>query len=313
MTSVKNKGLRLVVAGASGVIGRAVMRSAQQAGLAAVGTGRSRTPGALKPFDMATQKLGDVVDNLDSRDVVILLAGYISPAWIFEHADEACRVNLDASRRIADEVFETGARLIFMSTDQVFDGVAGGYVEAAPTAPMNLYGRLKATMERHVLAAPGQGFVARTGWNVAWEPGTHCAVAQCYQAMLQPGARMAGDNVVSVCDVEDTARGLVAMAVSPPPSAIYHLVSAPGVVRSDLAAAVKRESRYGSAMAYRVVPFSEIAYSEPRPTRAFLRAERLGEIGVEFADPWSVIARKVRLLDTWCEEAGTPAAEGAPR
>ena len=311
MTAAGAEAPRLVVLGASGVIGGALMRCAQQARIEAIGTARTRTREGLRAFDITAGPLRQAVPDLGPRDVVFLLAAYISPGWIFEHPEEARRVNLDATRRIADEVLATGARLVFMSTDQVFDGVEGGYAETAPPAPCNLYGRLKAEMERHVLAAAGQGFVARTGWNVTWTPGTHCAVAQCYDTLLRPGARMAADNVFNVSDVEDTARGLLAMATVRPPSPVYHLVSGDGVGRADLAAAIRRDSRYGAAMAYDVVSFAEITYSEPRPTRAFLRAERLGELGVMFADPWSVIARKVRLLDAWRDAGGTPAPGAA--
>ena len=122
-----------------------------------------------------------------------------------------------------------------MSTDQVFDGETGGYTETSTTGPLNLYGRLKAEMEGYVLATINS-IVARTGWNVGWQPDQHCAVSQCYETLLKPGARMAHDNFFNLTDVDDTARGLLALATSGSPThRIYHLVSASETSRIELA------------------------------------------------------------------------------
>ena len=291
---------RLIVVGASGVIGSALMRVALAAGRRAIGTGLSRPGSTLVPFDMRRAPLRTIVPDLGPGDVVYLLAGYISAPWIFANPEAARELNLEASGRLTDEVIAAGARLVFMSTDAVFDGITGGYTETATPKPLNLYGRLKMAMEEHVLGANGSGIVARTGWNVAWEKGAHCAVAQCYDTLLKPGARMAHDNVISISDVDDTTRGLLALAgVRPPEHRVYHLVSTPGVARVDLAATVKATSRWGAEMAYDTVAFASLPYTEPRPTRAFLGSERLGALGVVFAPPLAVIRRKVRLLDEW--------------
>lgn len=289
---------RLIVVGGSGLIGGALRKVAAAAGRDVIGTGNSRAGAGLLQFDMRQAPLRSVVPDLGPNDVVYLLAAYIAPAWIFANPEAARELNLHASRRLADEALAAGARLVFMSTDLVFDGETGGYTETATPRPLNLYGRLKVEMEQHVL--PKGGIVARTGWNVAWVKGVHCAVAQCYDALLKPGARMAGDNLISISDVEDTARGLLALARSGPlQHNIYHLVSSPGVGRADLAATIKATSRYGAAMAYQVIKFAELPYTEPRPVRSFLASERQAELGVSFAPPDPVIRKKVALLDTW--------------
>jgi dTDP-4-dehydrorhamnose reductase len=289
---------RVVIIGASGVIGSALMQATRRARLSTVGTALSRPRDGLVGFDMGAVPLCTVIPDLGINDVVYLLAGYISPSWIFANPEAAHRLNLDCTKRIVDEVAASGARLIFMSTDQVFDGVAGGYVETSATRPLNLYGHLKAAVEEHVLAVE-RNVVARTGWVVGWEPGQHCAVTQCYETLLKPGARMASDNFINVTGVDDIARGLCALAERPPAHRIYHLVSAPEVSRAELAALVKASSGWGPDMDFATVPFATIAYSEPRPTRAFLRSERLRDLNVVFRPSHDVIRRKALVLDEW--------------
>jgi dTDP-4-dehydrorhamnose reductase len=296
------KRLRLVVVGASGVIGGALLRLAQAEGANAVGTAMTRLRPGLVPFDMSRAPLRSVVPDLGPGDVVYLLAGYISPGWIFANQAAARHLNLDCTRRVVDETAAAGARLVFMSTDQVFDGATGGYTEPSPTQPSNLYGQLKTEVERHVLATE-HGIVARTGWTVGWELGQHCAVVQCYDTLLKADARMAQDNLINVTDVVDIARGLLALAAAEPPGGrIYHLVNAPEISRADLAAAVKRDSRWGAAMEFERVLFASLAYSEPRPTRAFLRSDTRGALGLVFSPPENVIRRKVALIDRWRAE-----------
>jgi dTDP-4-dehydrorhamnose reductase len=306
----KVKDRRLVIIGASGVIGGALQEAARSAGVGTIGTALTKTGNGLVPFDMRAAPVRSVVADLGPHDVVVLLAGYASPAWIFSNPDAAKHVNLDCSKRIVDEVDAAGARLVFMSTDQVFDGQTGGYVETSAPCPVNLYGRLKAAMEAHILDTE-KGIVVRTGWNVAWAQNRHCAVSQCYETLLKPNARMAGDNYFNVTDVEDTARGLLAIATSVSPAhRIYHLVSTPEIARVELARIVKETSVWGGAMDYEVVPFASIAYSEPRPTRAFLRSANANDLVRGFAPPADVIRRKVALLDRWRTEARTPIHTG---
>jgi dTDP-4-dehydrorhamnose reductase len=159
-------------------------------------------------------------------------------------------------------------------------------------------------METYVLAAKN-GIVARTGWNVGWQPGQHCPVSQCYEALLKPDARMAYDNFINVTDVRDTARGLLALAAEARPAhQIYHLVSAPEISRVEVAQTLKAESLWGPLMCFEAVPFAAISYSEPRPVRAFLISERLNELGLFFAPPQDVIRRKTAVLDGWRIDAG---------
>jgi dTDP-4-dehydrorhamnose reductase len=248
--------------------------------------------------------LRGAIPDLSSEDVVFLLAGYILPAWIFSHQEAARHLNFDCSRRVVDEVEAAGARLVFMSTDQVFDGETGGYVETSRVHPLNLYGQLKAAMEEHVLSTK-EGIVARTGWNVSWREGEHCPVLQCYETLLKPPARMAYDNILNVSDVNDTASALLALASERVPAhRIYHLVSAPEISRVEIASLIRAKSLWGDTMNFEVVPFKSIVYSEPRPTRAFLRTNHLSDLGVKFASPLDVISRKVGLIDQWRTRTG---------
>ena len=287
---------RIIIVGASGVIGSVLHQEARASRVDALGTALSRVRYGLVPFDMRTSSLRTVVPDLSADDVVVLLAGYIAPAWIYANQEAAWLLNLHASKKLVDAADDAGARVVFLSSDQVFDGKTGDYAEDAAPCPLNTYGALKAAMEGHVLSTP-RGVVARTGWNVGWVQGQHCPVAQCYETLLKPNARMAVDNVFNVSDVNDTARALLEIATKPVTQRIYHLVSQPAVSRAELAQMVKDQSLLGNRMAFERVPFSEIVYSEPRPLLASLRPSVALE--TKFTGSHEVIACKVARIDRW--------------
>src|SRR6185437_3642190 len=72
-------------------------------------------------------------------------------------------------RNLALAARDTGARLIHISTDFVFDGAGSmPYRPAAPTGPVNVYGVTKLAGERAVLETlPGRAVVVRTAWVYA--------------------------------------------------------------------------------------------------------------------------------------------------
>ena len=63
---------------------------------------------------------------------------------------QAWRVNEGATRTLADLCDETGARMIYVSTDTVFDGVKGHYAEDDAPGPVNEYARTKVAGEQCV-------------------------------------------------------------------------------------------------------------------------------------------------------------------
>ncbi|MCY2962356.1 MAG: SDR family oxidoreductase [Planctomycetota bacterium] len=71
----------------------------------------------------------------------------------------AQRLNVDATKQLSDLCRLAGARLIYTSTDLVFDGRRGGYRECDPPSPVMVYGRSKAEAEPIVLQVAGNSVV----------------------------------------------------------------------------------------------------------------------------------------------------------
>jgi dTDP-4-dehydrorhamnose reductase len=98
-------------------------------------------------------------------EVIIHAAAYTNVDKAEQEAEVAMAVNADGTVRVAKAAEQIGARLIFLSTDYVFDGTkARPYVESDATNPLSVYGRSKRAGEERALQYCRNTLVVRTAW-----------------------------------------------------------------------------------------------------------------------------------------------------
>ncbi|KAA8642882.1 dTDP-4-dehydrorhamnose reductase family protein [Aspergillus tanneri] len=148
--------INVLVTGATGLLGRQVFKTFKQSGCLVVGQGFSRAvpPTILKADLEKPEEIKALL--VEARpQVVIHCAANRSPDLCDKDPEQARRVNVDATRTLAEATAATGALLIYISTDYVFPGTEGQapYEADAETNPPNVYGQLKRDGELAVLEA----------------------------------------------------------------------------------------------------------------------------------------------------------------
>ena len=106
--------------------------------------------------------------NKINPDVIVHCAALTNVDYCEEHPEEAYSHNVLVSCNIAEVAKKTGAFLIHISTDCVFDGMKGDYKEEEETNPVNVYGKTKLKAEQEILSIHPSSCVVRTniyGWN----------------------------------------------------------------------------------------------------------------------------------------------------
>ena len=152
--TVTDKKTKVLVLGATGMLGNAVLRLfAQSDGYEAVGSARSSSALRLLPAELSDRLICGVdVENMDSLislfsksrpDVVINCIGLVKQLAEADDPLSAIPINALLPHRLARLCDVAGARLIHMSTDCVFSGAKGMYTEADVSDAKDLYGRSK--------------------------------------------------------------------------------------------------------------------------------------------------------------------------
>ena len=295
MTDKPPEKMRIIIVGASGMIGSAIEAAARKAGHEVVGTYATRPREGLVRFDVTKENLLDVVPDLRAADRVLLMSAAIDQGWVQAHPGESHAVNYIGAIEVASAALARGAHLIFMSSEAVFGILVGahGFGEDSAPAPFGLYAEQKHKVEQRIPLR--EACVARTGHVVGWGAGDRRdAVSATYRALLEPHARMAYDNLFTITAVEDVAAGLLRVAEQRV-CGIVHLAANPPVSRTQLADWIIGASRLSGEMSYKRVPVS--ALPMVRAPQAWLRSDRAAELGLIFAEPRSVVERKVAMLD----------------
>ncbi|TDF97559.1 dTDP-4-dehydrorhamnose reductase [Paenibacillus piri] len=103
---------------------------------------------------------------LESRpDAIIHAAAYTEVDAAESRPEEAYSVNSNGSRHIALAAQAVGAKLVYISTDYVFDGAKGAsYQEHDRTNPLGVYGHSKLHGEKFVQLICDRYYIVRTSW-----------------------------------------------------------------------------------------------------------------------------------------------------
>lgn len=156
--------MRLLVTGAAGFLGFAVCR--ELAGRHEVhGVWRQRPfvcPGVTAHrCDLADSAALDDLLKRVRPEGVLHAAALAQPNLCQQDPGLSRRLNVELPGRMAERCAEAGARLVFTSTDLVFDGRKGGYAEDDPVNPLSLYGEHKILAEEATLARCPTAWVCR--------------------------------------------------------------------------------------------------------------------------------------------------------
>ncbi len=270
---------KILITGATGLLGVDLMAVLKQ-DYRAMGV-------ATANFDI--QNYDETASFLDRMkpEVVLHAAAWADVDGCEEQKEKAFAVNAIGTKNIATVCKNIGAKMIFYSTDYVFDGTKGSaYTEDDKPNPINNYGRSKLEGEQHVLDILDNAAIMRISW--LYGTAKDCFVTSViHSALTQHRAKLKNEpyEVLKVVgdqfscptwtvDIADQTKVIIEKKLT----GIIHAASIGQASKYKLSENIFEELSWDIEM--NLVKRSDVPMKAKRPERTDLENKRLNELGL---------------------------------
>ena len=258
---------KLLVTGAKGMLGQAVVAAAEKSSDQTLALGRSE----LDITDAAA--VSEAIEQFEP-DAVINCAAWTDVDGAEAEEAAATEINGSGAANLAAACTRNGVRLVHVSTDYVFDGSATEpYLESDPVSAQSAYSRSKLAGEVAIEAAGGDYAIVRTAWLFG------AGGRNFVDTMLRLGAEreqieVVTDQIGCPTWTGHLAPALIACAAADE-TGIFHAVGGGRCSWFDLAS----ETIALAGLSCKVEPTTTESFPRPAPRPAFsvLGSERGGE------------------------------------
>lgn len=265
--------IRVVVVGATGLLGRSLVSVLPDRGHAVTGLGS-------KEIDLES---GTGLDRIGvvGPDIVVNAAAWTDVDGCARDPDRALRINGEGAGRVA-AASGRGATVIQISTNEVFDGGSRrAYAEDDAPNPINAYGRSKLAGETAVVEAAHHSVIVRTAWLFDATTGfpariRRAAAQAAEQGQPLPVVEDEWGNPTPASALAHAIADLVALIRSERAPDILHLAGEPSTTRLAWAQTVVASSDIT------LVPISRADFVRPStvPEHAVLSIRRAQSLGL---------------------------------
>lgn len=274
--------MKVLVTGVKGQLGYDVVNELEKRGIEAVGVD-------IQEMDITDAVSVDKVIREAAPDAVIHCAAYTAVDAAEENVEACRKVNADGPRNIARVCKDLDIRMVYISTDYVFDGQGENVWEPEDErAPGSVYGQTKYEGELAVQELLEKYFIVRIAW-VFGINGKNFVKTMLKLAETHDTIKVVNDQFGSPTYTYDLARLLVDM-VQTEKYGIYHATNEGFCSWYDFACAIFREA----GVKVNVVPVTSAEYGAKanRPMNSRMSKEKLTENGFEKLPSWEDALRR---------------------
>lgn len=292
--------MKIFVTGVAGQLGHDVMNELASRGLEGIGSDLAPSYAGIQdgsavcsmpymPLDITDQDAVQSVLTAARPDAVIHCAAWtaVDAAEDEDNRDRVFAINAGGTRHIAQVCRSLGCKMMYISTDYVFNGqgTAPWHPDCKDFAPLNVYGQSKLEGELAVASVLEKFFIVRIAW-VFGINGKNFIKTMLNLAQRYDTVRVVNDQIGTPTYTLDLARLLVDM-IQTDKFGYYHATNEGGFISwADFASEIFRLA----GLPTRVIPVSSAEYGlskAPRPFNSRLDKSNLLPAGFLPLPPWS--------------------------
>ena len=305
--------MKLVVTGASGFLGREVCLAALRRGHEVIALGGARAPTVpdlkqARAFDLCSEAALEGLLLEEFPHAVVHCAALPTIETCLADPAKAKTLNTEVPRKLAQLCFHLGAKLVHLSTDTVFDGVAGNYQPTDRPAPLNLYGETKAAAEVEVLRYGREHTaVLRTSPIIGNSPGGDRGLHERLFLSWKEGrpTPLFTDEIRQPVEVSNLADVTVELCERANLSGLFHWAGTEALSRHEIGARIARHFGLDAEKLIRSIGRAEVPAAAARPRDLSLRlhplAGKLRTPAQSFEEQLAAL-RVPRGCETWYEQ-----------
>lgn len=224
------------------MVGSAVARLAAATGHYITGTVDAWPGGAIPGVadqvkaDLTAETTVDRLIRESGAAVIVNAVAMADPGLCDAEPSRSHRLNVELPVQLAISARVSGARLIHLSSDQVFDGAAAPYSIGDSVRGINLYGRQKIESEQRVQAANPAALTLRLplliGNSLSGRRSVHERLLELWAAGRE--ARLYVDEIRQTCTADSVARAILEIARKPELAGVFHWAGAEPLSRFEI-------------------------------------------------------------------------------
>jgi dTDP-4-dehydrorhamnose reductase len=268
--------LKLFITGASGLLGRSLVATALNTGHKVYSGYNRHLPSEGIPFKVDLMDKSNLAKSVNaiSPDCVIHAAANTDVDYCEANPDFALQINGAAVGVLARACRGAGSRFVYVSTDYVFDGKLGQYIEEDEPNPINAYGRSKLAGEMETKQDGEDWCIVRTallyGWGRPSRPNFADWLIDRLRAQLE--CKVVTDQYGSPTLVSNLAK-MVTEVAETKYKGLLHLAGATRINRYDFAFRIARKFNLDYRL---IVPVrsSDMGWTAKRPSDSSLIVQK---------------------------------------
>jgi dTDP-4-dehydrorhamnose reductase len=266
--------MKALIIGASGLIGSHLIQTCQARGWDAIGTYHNFAQPTLSFLELTNVEAVRSLIQTSQPDVIFLPAYLSNVDYCELHPEQTYQINVVGSLNVAIAAREVAAKLVFYSSDYVFNGEQGPYTETDAPDPICIYGQQKLEIEQKISHLWDDFLILRVTVVYGWEAQGKNFVNRLVKSLKSDlTVKVPQDQIGSPTLVNDIAEASCRL-VETNAKGVFHVAGTDCIDRYQFALEVAKKFNLPAEQIIPVIT-SELGQAARRPLKAGMKCDRL--------------------------------------